>query len=192
MENTQKKLGRPAGAKNKVKTNRRVVTKITNEITDAICEGIKLGMSFKGAAALAGVAEQTFNAWMKSAREGDKVYSYLLEKMEYSLEFSKRIHLGYIHKHATGGFKTTKLQVKYDAEGKITEKTETTEEVLPNLRASTWLLERRHPKEFGPRQEIAIGNTDNPFEISLFGQALMGSGEGEFISHPEENGEQLV
>jgi hypothetical protein len=46
-------------------------TKLTAERRKALCDGIKLGLTYKLAAQYAGIAEQTFYNWMKRGRTGD-------------------------------------------------------------------------------------------------------------------------
>lgn len=178
IEQKQKrKRGRPLGS---------YILRITPQVVEAIAEGVKLGMKYKDAAILAGVKPRTFENWMAKAKKGNGKYFELMDALDKAVEHAKKVHLGYINKHAAGGFKSIKTTTKYNAEGKVIEKTECVETLLPNLKASTWILERRHPKEFGPRQEVAIGNGDNPFEVSLFGQAVMGSAQVDLFTQDSE------
>jgi hypothetical protein len=47
-------------------------SKLTPETQDAICKAIENGATYKDAAAVAGVSEETFRLWMKNGREATR------------------------------------------------------------------------------------------------------------------------
>lgn len=168
----KRKTGRPVGSSYR---------KFTEETIEDILKGVRIGLTFKSAAVNAGIAEGTMHQWMEKGRKGLKPYADFLRRCEKAIEEAKAFHLGMINMHAKGGHKATKRTIERDASGNIIKTIEVTEETLPSLRASQWLLERRHPQEFGQKQEVAVTNGDNPFEVSLFGKTLVGSAEDEIV-----------
>lgn len=159
----------------------------TEEAKAKIISGIRVGMTFKDAALNAGVSEATYHNWMRQGREGKKPYVEFYEACEKAIQEAKAYHLRMVNKHAEGGIENVKKTVERDSEGKIVKTIEVTEKSAPNLKASLWILERRFPEEFGPRQRVDVGNKDeNPFQVSLFGQAVIPGSDDSGIEDTEE------
>lgn len=160
--------------------------KLTPEIIESIANAVANGLPYKSAAAAAGVSESAFHAWMARAKEGKRPFVELLERLRDAEEKAKAFYLLKIRSLANGGRIVKRTSTKKDAAGNIVAITETTEELPPSLAASIFWLERRFPAEFGPRQQVALANGENPFEVSLFGQLLIGSGTGDEIEPQED------
>ena len=189
----KRRPGRPIGSKAKVKeepakvegeeapkASRGRPELICDEIVGNIVQGVQLGMTFGDSAIKAGISPNTYNAWMIKGKKDPECltpYGVMRKAVKKAVEDAKGAQLLLINRHAAGGQKITKVVTKTDKEGNILEIITTVEQSMPNLRASQWMLERRFPKEFGPRQEVAVTNGDNPFNVSLLGAVLMGSGE---------------
>ena len=101
--------------------------KLTPEIQKEIGNNITLGMPLKFAAEAAGITEATFYNWMNVGGKSTK--GKFFEFFEYIKECQSKavqLHLKLITKAATEG----------------------------SWQASAWILERRHPEEFGRKERI--------------------------------------
>jgi hypothetical protein len=176
QEVVKKKPGRPFGS---------VPLMFSKEVQEAVLTGIRLGMSYKDSARAAGITEAIFAAWVNKGRQGVKAYVEFAERADKAIFESKALHLQLINKAARGGHKVTKTTTEKDNMGNVIKTITVTEETLPNVNASKWILERRFSSEFGPKKEVAVTNGDNPFEISLFNQVLVGSATDQEIEEPE-------
>jgi len=121
-----------------------------------IIDRVQIGMDFGSAAASAGVARSTFYEWrLNGARaraliaQGHEVsptdlamaeFTDSLESAESNAEFG---WLAGIQRAARGGYTTTTVTERHDAEGKLVEKVTVTKEAEPLWTANAWLLERR-------------------------------------------------
>ena len=153
------------------------VTSLNPATRESLCNGLKSGLTIRMACIMAGVGQSTFYRWMQRGEEQERgVYREFREAVDDAQETAKNVTLRAIQEIARGGRKIVRTQVKKDHLGNITGYVETTEESLPSLQALIWIAERRWPSEFAPRSSMEISNSDNPFEVSLFGQILMGSG----------------
>lgn len=104
-------------------------SKLTFEIQKKIGDNITLGMPLKFAAQAAGITETTFYNWME---KGEK------EKSGKFFEF-----FGYIKECQSKAVQLhLKLITKAAKEG--------------SWQASAWILERRHPEEFGRRDRVDL------------------------------------
>ena len=107
-------------------------TKLTDDLTDLICENIELGMPYVMACDAAGINYSTFKDWMSKAEEENPKKQFLAFSAKVKAansECAKRC-LQHIRDKAESG------SVFYD----------------------TWLLERRYPEHFGARQHITSDN----------------------------------
>ena len=104
-------------------------TKLNPTIKKQIGDNITLGMPLKFAAEAAGISEATFYNWMNRGESESK--GQFFEFHEYIKECQSKavqLHLKLITKAATEGA----------------------------WQASAWILERRHPEEFGRREKIEM------------------------------------
>lgn len=104
-------------------------TKLNPTIKKQIGDNITLGMPLKFAAEAAGISEATFYNWMNRGESESK--GQFFEFHEYIKECQSKavqLHLKLITKAATDGA----------------------------WQASAWILERRHPEEFGRKDKVNL------------------------------------
>ena len=147
-------------------------------------EILREGNTYRTACGLIGVSEASFYSWINQGEaiqaEG-KPPSKLSVKRKRLLEFfetvkeavaySKRINAELIQRVALGG-ETMERVEHYDSEGNVTKVLE--KKAPPNWQASAWLLERRHPMEYGRKERIDVKqesthdvNVDHKVKVEL-------------------------
>jgi len=108
--------------------------KLTPEIQKEIGNNIKLGMPLKFAAEAAGICEKTFYLWMeKGENEGKGKYHDFFVYCNNCKSIGVKLHLTLITKAANEG----------------------------SWQASAWILERRHPEEFGRKDKVNMDASVN-------------------------------
>jgi hypothetical protein len=109
-------------------------SKLTPEIKDKIGTNITLGMPLKFAAQAAGISESTFYEWMsRGEKEKKGQFSEFSEYIKECQSKAVQLHLKLITKAAKDG----------------------------SWQASAWILERRHPEEFGRRDRVDLKAESN-------------------------------
>jgi hypothetical protein len=104
-------------------------SKLTPQIQKEIGQNITLGMPLKFAAEAAGVAERTFYHWMeKGEKESKGQYHDFFIYCKNCQSKAVQLHLKLITKAASDG----------------------------SWQASAWILERRHPEEFGRKDKLEL------------------------------------
>ena len=93
---------------------------ITDEITDKICQALKLGAPMDTARAYAGVLAPTFATWLVKGRRGEEPYVPFINAVDLAIAEGKMRDVARIDHHAD-----------------------------KDWRAAAWKLERRFPDEFG-------------------------------------------
>lgn len=102
-------------------------TKLTPETQKRICDAIRLGMTRERSAEYAGIGLTTFHDWMSRGNsEDDGIYSDFSAAVKKAESEGIAINLKNIHTAAQDG----------------------------NWQASAWILERRHPDEYGKNVTI--------------------------------------
>ena len=118
-------------------------------------------MTWEGAAKLAGVTSRTVERWKEKGRKSPGgAYGKFLEMCEEAVEQFKRYHLAVVES-ATRVRRKTRVVTKRHGDGTTTRETHV-ERLLPDAGTSKWLLERRHPEEFGRRVVEHTGSVDTP------------------------------
>lgn len=102
-------------------------TKLTPDVQKEIGQNIILGMPIKFAAEAAGIGETTFYRWMQSGEKAKR------GKFREFWEYIKECQAKAVQLHV-------KLITRAANEG--------------SWQASAWILERRHPNEFGRKDRI--------------------------------------
>lgn len=110
-------------------------SKLTEEIKEKLFGSIKMGLSYKDAAILAGISERTFHNWKRRGEEATSgQYFQFVQELKKAEVIGKATLLG---------------EIRSD----------------PSWQAKAWILERRHPDEFG-RQRIEVG-VDGAIDINI-------------------------
>lgn len=117
-------------------------SKLTPEIQAEIGKNITLGMPLKYASEAAGVPERTFYQWMEQGeKQNSGKYRDFYDYCENCKSVAVKLHMTLITKAA-----------KEDG----------------SWQASAWILERRHPEEFGRREKVELsGNMKHTGSINL-------------------------
>ncbi len=116
-------------------------SKLTPEIQKEIGNNIKLGMPLKFAAEAAGISEKTFYLWMNQGEKDEKgkFHDFFIH-CNNCKSVGVKLHLSLITKAANEG----------------------------SWQASAWILERRHPEEFGRKDKLELnGKMKHSGEMNL-------------------------
>ena len=135
------------------------------ELQGKICAALKIGATHKIACDAVGLAESTFYKWIARG-EGRHKQKKTKALVEFAEEVKKAESYGSLMRlqriEAAAKPQTeTRIVEKYDADGNLIERTKETKTVRGNLRADTWLLERRHLEHYGtslPREIDGAGS----------------------------------
>ena len=104
-------------------------TKLTPQLQEQIGNNITLGMPLKFAAEAVGITEVTFYNWIKRGENESKGRFFeFAEHVKACKAKAVQLHLKLITKAATDG----------------------------SWQASAWILERRHPEEFGRKDRLEL------------------------------------
>jgi len=153
-------------------------TKLTPAMHKLIVEAIKNGVPYAKASSLAGISEHTIYHWKRRGKELSESGAVNKSQMKYLKFFNavKKAEAEYIlqalvliHRAASGGDIIKETRRTYGnikrADGSIQQvlKTEviTEKPSIPQWQAAAWLLERRHPEEFGRRRPPANDTFDD-------------------------------
>ena len=119
-------------------------SKLTPEVSDAICECIELGMSYQHSCDCVRVNYGTFCIWRNKAKD---VMESKTPPSKYTAEQKKlvKFHEDIKSAEAKGIHKNLRC-IRKAAEGDM--------ENRPQWQAGAWLLERRHPDEFAKLEKI--------------------------------------
>ena len=130
--------------------------KLTAETENLILGALALGLSYKDAAAIAGVDETTLHRWRKIGREGRRPpYRQFHQRVEAANARKAQEYLEAVDRSILEPVETTKTVKRGD--GTVEE---TTTVSPPDIKGALWWLERRLPALFGRRLEHA-GSTDS-------------------------------
>lgn len=104
-------------------------TKLTKEIQEKICKYIEIGVPFKYAALACGISERTLYNWLeRGEKEGKGKYFQFLQAVKEAEARSVVRDIAILEKAAQEG----------------------------KWQAVAWRLERRHPEDFGRRDELRL------------------------------------
>lgn len=126
-------------------------TKLTPLVQAAFCESRKIGASIAGAAGQAGISTDTATDWLKRgavALSGIFREFYLADQIARSAFEVEALR---IIQEAAGPRHVLRRRSGHGPKGSFEEETE---ETLIDWNAAAWLLARRMPDEYGPRQEM--------------------------------------
>lgn len=127
-------------------------SKLTQEVQNALVAGIAAGVPHKHAAACARISPRTFRYWLARGKVQKKgIYAAFFAAIKKAESDGIASNVKQIKKAASGHYETvTKTTTFPDG----TTKTETTKRKVFDWCAAAWLLERRHPDEFGKHLEL--------------------------------------
>jgi hypothetical protein len=137
-EDLDARIDRALGRQPQKRRGRGQPTKLTKAVIQAICDGIRLGLSQREAALHAGISEASFYVYVRQG-EDDRVdgktsiYTQYLEALERAQLHVKTACLATIHGAIRDG----------------------------SWRAAFRLLESRHPEEFARRSPVAVNTQVN-------------------------------
>lgn len=114
--------------------------KLTEELTQIICENIELGLSYNLTCQAAGISFETFNEWMKKGEtEADDKFVYFYNSVRAAEAKCARLSLERIRDAAKGG----------------------------TWSAAAWLLERRYPADYGKRENVNMKAQTENFNVNV-------------------------
>ena len=117
---------------------------------DKLCSAIREGNVITTACNYAKIPETTFYRWFKWGKEGRRRFVGFMEAVIDALTHGEMRHVNIINKHAVGSIS------KRDDEGNLVQA-----EIKSDWKASAWMLERKHPNRWGPRQRIRLDESDS-------------------------------
>lgn len=118
-------------------------TKLSNEIIDALCECIELGMTYRHSCDCATINYDTFCSWRNKA----KTIRETIPPSKQTAEEKRLVSFSdSIKKAEAGGIQKNLKCIRKAADGDA--------ENRPQWQAGAWLLERRHPDEFAKLEKI--------------------------------------
>jgi hypothetical protein len=125
-------------------------TKLTPDLSQKILNLVKMGNTVTIAVDVVGISRETYYAWIKRGKKdkeaGKKtIFSDFSDEVERAPSFTFAFHVGRIYEDA-----------------KI------------NANSSKWWLEKKHPDQFGSKQQLEIsGPNGGAIEISDTRQAVL-------------------
>lgn len=102
-------------------------TKITAELTEKVCQAVRIGAPLQTARAYAGIPAAVFYEWMRAGREGYSPYVEFVEALDSAM-----------------------------AEGEMRDIARVDAGADKDWRASAFKLERRFPGRWGEKKELAV------------------------------------
>lgn len=126
--------------------------KLTPEITEAVCDALRDGLSIEGACARAGISPATYYEYNKRGRDGDTRFTeFAAETARARADVERRLIESVewaagerIRKRALGSGDAMEI----------------IDEAERDWRAAAWLLERKYPGEYGARQRLEHTGAD--------------------------------
>tara|TARA_Y100000114_G_scaffold147662_1_gene159714 strand:+ start:1651 stop:2037 length:387 start_codon:yes stop_codon:yes gene_type:complete len=114
-------------------------TKLTPDTKEDVVKALRAGNSRRDSALYAGISEQTFYSWMKRGRDGEPLYAEFLEAVEKAEAQSVVRNVAIIQRAAEDTWQ-----------------------------AAAWWLERKRPDDWGRRQRMDIGTSqEQPMKITV-------------------------
>lgn len=160
-------------------------SKLTVERRDRICEALLAGASVQLACSRGKIHHDTHYQWLHRGEaalvaadhdlakvpEAERHYSEYSEAVTYARDAWELSQVALVQRAAVAEpYKRTRETVKYDKQGKVTERTVVTEEGVDrgDWRAAFELLRARKPQEYGrlTRTLEITGKDDGPIEVA--------------------------
>lgn len=175
---TRRGRGQPSALNRPLELPDGTRTTVATRILELVAQAVPL----EHAAGAAGIHPGTLRDWLATGgkiaadlaarrRTRASLTPHELECWQFSADVT-RVREGWIantlvglDEARRGGRTATKTVTKTNAGGEVIEVVTTVEELLPNVHAATWLLERSLPKEFGRRALEVTGADGGPVEV---------------------------
>lgn len=144
-----------------------------------ICEAIKARLPIVRACELAGVARDTYHAWMKKGEDPIKYPKHAIFRANIKeiQADSEREALRIIRKVAKGNYKVTETSIETSPKGHTIKRTTKTK--APVWQAAAWYLERRLREHYG--REASEQDNRSPEEMA---QEIKNAADALFESVP--------
>jgi transposase len=146
--------------------------KLNEAIIDKISKSVKNGLSFKDATFLAGVGESTFYKWQEKGQKAKAgIYREFVDKLEEAKLQGKQTHLNLLNRAAMG-YEYDELTYEVDGKGveKLVKRVRKTVKGDPSC--TKWILEKRHPEEFGSRLTLSTDAPITTVELVVSGENI--------------------
>ena len=148
-------------------------SKLTTEVQEKICAGIKYGLTYEQSAQLAGIGETTFYRWKQAGEKAKSgKYREFWESLKEANVAARAVHLKNIMSAAMGGrsveetHRSEKVEVDSDGNEKVVafERRVIEKKAMPVWQASAWILERRFSDEFGKHIQPKAADETDPLD----------------------------
>jgi hypothetical protein len=106
-------------------------TLLTPAVQEAVCERLRKGATFEGAAVLSGISYPAFKSWMQKGAAGEEPYQTFQAAVTQAREHAKQEAL----ENVRAGVLNSGMR---------------------DWKAESWWLERMYPDEFAPQQAVNV------------------------------------
>ena len=134
-------------------------TKLTPERQEKILDCVRIGMSNKAAAQMAGISEKTLYNWIECGeKDASGPFFEFLKSLQAATVQFELSNCRIIHRSATEETRIVRQTIRYKSgevvngklvDGKFTSATVVIETRPPSVKSAMWLLERQFPKKWG-------------------------------------------
>lgn len=111
------------------------VSKFSDETKTKILQAMRMGLFAEQAASLAGIGQSTLDDWLRDGRDGREHYASFVAEFERAKAIGEQVSVAQIQKAAGAG----------------------------QWQAAAWILERRHPKRWGPKVRLIVEEEQREF-----------------------------
>ena len=134
-------------------------TKLTPERQEKILDCVRIGMSNRAAAQVAGISEKTLYNWIECGeKDTSGPFFDFWESLQAATVQFELSNCRIIHRSATEETRIVRQTIRYKSgevvngklgDGKFTSATVVIETRPPSVKSAMWLLERQFPKKWG-------------------------------------------
>ena len=134
-------------------------TKLTPERQEKILDCVRIGMSNRAAAQVAGISEKTLYNWIECGeKDASGPFFEFLKSLQAATVQFELSNCRIIHRSATEETRIVRQTIRYKSgevvngklgDGKFTSATVVIETRPPSVKSAMWLLERQFPKKWG-------------------------------------------
>ena len=136
-------------------------SKLTPEVQEAVCEGVRRGYTYKDSAILAGINIGTLHNWRTRGEQQRRGrYREFVDALTRANAEIKQKMIDVIRETAERGEETVEEEISYDSAGNVTSRRTKRSRSPRDARTAIQFLERRDPEEFGRRVLKHEGSID--------------------------------